>query len=739
MSNKILVRKCLEYFKKLKKITSCSNHPITLLYNEYDKLHPQATSFELKAAQYEITAENIDTAVFEETPFYFVNNIAPCPGLLSGSCCAWLYVRNRHIYKDASPTIYENYRKQIDLGLFHSGSYCDEVHYTVPIENIVSHGMKKYYDDAEKAKKNASPDELDFLNSAQRGLLAAKRICERYVQTAYKKLETLNSPELRHNMEMLIESASRCPWEAPKTFFEGLNTCWFSRNVLGAMEGVGNSTLGRVDYILYNLYKNDIEDGRLTKEDAYELIKQFVLLGDMQYDKDTTVEGDCDHELEMGIALGGCDIEGKPVFNELTEMFIRAHSEMGCIFPKIHARFSSDSPEEYLELLANEFVNGRSTIGLSCDDGIIPGLIKAGKTLEDARNYETVGCWENKIPNKECMPGANYLYAVKILEETVYGPRKEFVDAGFECIPLEGAKTFDEVYRIIYSNLRTVIRFRCETFGKYGKLSPLVNPMCLTSVMRDGSIEKKRDYTQGGSIYNDNTCDIAGFANIVDALLAIKKLCYDDKYISLKNYLNAVRNNWKDNEELLYKVRHCPHFGDNTKESLDISNRLHSDLYHALDGIESERGGKYFLNYYVYREFFKKVKDLRATPDGRRDGEMYAQGIGPSKYHPADSLSDVIQSVCKLNCDLCGTSALDIQLPFGKTSKEQLSVFLRIFAKLKIKHLQINCVSVNDLTEAQKHPEKHQDLIVRVTGFSAKFVSLSPEFQEEIIKRHIYE
>ena len=132
------------------------------------------------------------------------------------------------------------------------------------------------------------------------------------------------------------------------------------------------------------------------------------------------------------------------------------------------------------------------------------------------------------------------------------------------------------------------------------------------------------------------------------------------------------------------------------------------------------------------------AKMMRATPDGRRNGDMFAQGIGPSKYHPADSLADIIQSVCHLDTEKCVTSSLDILLPFGKTTKEQLAVLLRTFAALGIKHLQINCVSLDALKDAQMHPENYQDLIVRVTGFSAKFVSLSPEFQEEIIKRHMH-
>lgn len=737
-----LSRKCFDYYQVLEKTSTGKDHPVKQILDKYDETHPGLNAFELKAAQYEILAENIDTAVFEESPFYFINNLTWCAGrgLDVGSLADWLYQRNYHIYEDADPETWRKFNKQQALRLYLCcGPYTDAVHFGVPVGNVVKYGMKKFYEDAERAKDGATKDELDFLNCAQRGILAAKRIAERYAEAAMAKLETLTDPVLRENMEMLAQAASKAPWEAPATFFEGLNTCWFCRNVIGALEGIGNPNLGRPDYLLYDLYKKDLAEGRITEEKAFELIKQFMVLGDMQYDKDTIVCGENDQELEMGITIGGCDRDGKPVYNELTSMFIRAQRDMNCIYPKIHARISSDSPQEYLEELAGEYASGRSTIGLSGDDGTIPGLVACGNSLEDARDYIIIGCWGNQIDSKEAMAMANYVYMVTYLEQAVYGPEAEYIDAGAECTPLQNASSFEEVYDILTSNLRNILRWRCEAIGKYGKLADKVNPLCLASAFMDGCLESRKDYSQGGAKYKVNSCDFAGFANYIDAMLAIKKLCFDDKTVTLNELLDAVRNNWEGNEELLYKVRHCPHFGDNTEETKALSQRLHNDLSHMLDGIENEHGGRYIINYYVYREFYRMGKEMRATPDGRRDGEMFAHGIGPSKYHPADSLSDLMQSVCDLDPEKSGTTSLDIQLPFGKTKKEQLAALLRVFVKMGVKHLQINCVSVDDLKKAQIHPELYQNLIVRVTGFSAKFVSLCPEFQQEIIDRHIFE
>ena len=220
--------------------------------------------------------------------------------------------------------------------------------------------------------------------------------------------------------------------------------------------------------------------------------------------------------------------------------------------------------------------------------------------------------------------------------------------------------------------------------------------------------------------------------------MAINTLCFEKKELSLKEYLDAVRANWVGHEDLLAKVRACPHFGDNGKESVAAARRLHNDLCSVLDKIETERGGKFFLNYYVYREYFRMAKEMRATPDGRRDGEYFAQGIGPARHRAKDSLTDTVQSAYCFDAESYGTSSLDLQLPYGKAHPEHVEMLLTTLAALGAKHVQINCVSAEELKQAQRDPENHGDLIVRVTGFSAKFVSLSEEFQNELISRRSY-
>ena len=744
MDLSILKEKSLKHHKKMQEIYEFhggEGNPVTPLLEEYDRLHPGLDAWALKKAQYEILAENMETVIFPETPFYFLNNLFFRDGTPRWSAAGWLSMRNTHIFRDADPETFDHFEHfKNELRAFSCcGPYVDRVHFCYPVAHVVEWGLRGAYERIEKAKIGADEEALRFYDCAQAGLLAAKRIAERFGEKARGLRSQLTDPALIHNMDLLISASAHAPWEPCATFFEGLNTMWFCRDVMGVIDGIGNSHLGRPDVILEKLYENDLAVGRLTPEKAYALVCQFILLGDTHYDKDITVREGADHEMEMGLVLGGCDGDGNPVFNAVTKMFLRAHREMNAIYPKLHCRLSADSPEEYLEMIASDFASGRSVIGLSYDEGYIPALLHDGLSLEDARGYVNTGCWSSISEGNESVPGGNYLYLVNLLEKSVYGAEPEFEKAGLPIEPLEGARSFEELYDIYMGNLRRVIRWRNNALGKYGPLGAKVNPLALASAFLSGCVESGRDFTQGGARYNRNTVDISGFANAIDALLAMKKLCFEDKIIPLTDYLSAVRQNWAGHEELLCAVRHAPHFGDQSPDTAELTKRLHRDLYESLSGQKNERGGAFSLNFYVYREFILDAANIRATPDGRRDGELYALGVGPSRYHPADPLTAVIATAGSLDPALANVTALDIRLPAGQTDVKKLALLLRTFAHTGIKHLQLNVVNAETLLDAREHPEKYEDLIVRVCGFSAKFVKLAPYFQDEVIRRTVYE
>lgn len=719
-------------------------HPVESLLDEYDHAHPGLNAYQLKAAQYRILSEKLTLKVFDNSPFYFATDLKPgcSDGHPSVNAGGWLFRRNQHLFRDANPADFDSFNAQIAKKIhLCCGPYIDAMHYCYPINNIVSSGFESIYQKTHAAlSRCVTQDEHDFIQSALDGLIAIKHISERFAGIAKERLNVLRDPKQRKFMQMIADSASVTPWKKPRHFYEGLNILWFCRDLCGPFDGIGNSHLGRPDYVLRDLYNADITSGYITKEEAYELICQFILLGDCHYNKDNILDDKAgaygNHELEMGYVLGGCDENGHEVYNDITRMFIRAHRELKAVYPKVHYRFSTSSSIEYLEDISYDYLHGRSIAGLSNDDSIIPALIQTGKTLEDARGYINYGCWGVVIEGKECISGGNYHHLLTMLDLSAHGGSDEYEKIGIHIKPFTDCGSFEEIYQYYLDNVLRMTRQRAQWIGKYGKIGTKVNPLSVFSVCLTGCIENRKDYYSGGAKYNDSEIDLSEFANAVDGLLAIKTLCFDEAEISLPDFLDVVRNNWADHEDLRQKVLRCPHYGDESAESVMLSRRLFDDIYNGTRDLICERGGQYYLDAYVYREFRIMAEKTRATPDGRRDGDLFAMGICPTRYHQDYSLPAMINSLHALDAGLKSVNhSITIQLPAGKMDTELMVSLLRVLSSKDTKHIQINCVDKNTLLDAKIHPELHQDLVVRVCGFSAKFIALSHEWQDEFISR----
>jgi hypothetical protein len=234
--------------------------------------------------------------------------------------------------------------------------------------------------------------------------------------------------------------------------------------------------------------------------------------------------------------------------------------------------------------------------------------------------------------------------------------------------------------------------------------------------------------------------EIFALVNIVNALLAIKELCFDQKKYTLKEFLEAVRNNWEGNEEMRIDATRCHGWGDGHKDSTELCARINNDMDKMVQNITGTYGGKIVLAHLAYTEVRWWGEATRATPDGRKSGDYLAQGLTPSRLTKIPHVTSVVNSLAGLDGSLFGgSSVVNIILPSAKMTLESCEAFLRAAAKSAMQSLQLNCTSKEQLLDAQKHPEKYPDLIVRVTGFSAKFTALSKEWQDEVISRNFYE
>ena len=702
--------------------------------------------YEMKVLQYRVITDMFEPKLFYTCPYYFETATmwAHCDGGRDfrgfKHAGGWTYWKNKHLFKDQNPALYELAKKQQNE-LFYTTIYHDTMqHFNFNNRPILAGGLKSLYERAEKELESAEGwEERTYLEATMQAMLCLKKMSEKFADKAEQMLSNAPDEDARANLARIADTARRCPWEAPKTLYEALNTLCFMRKCMGALEGIGPNTFGRIDMDLIPFYDADIAAGRLTKDGAYELVTQFLLTWDLHFDHDFKFSGYSDHELENTYVLGGCDLEGKPLYNDLTQMFLRASREETIIFPKITCRYDRNSPKEYLDEANLAVINGTSTLLYQNDEATIPSVLRRGKPIEEARDYLITGCWGIMSNGKEKIDDGCYVNILKVLEYTLHNRTDKMEEVKMTFAPVDAAQSFEELYRIYCDNIRVLFEERCRVWREGGQIWRKVDPLPIFSSTMDNCIGKHKDYTAGGAKYRDSRFELIGFPNVVDSLLAIKKLCFDEKKYTLAQMLDAVRKNWEGYEEMRMDAIRTPGWGMGIKEADEFCAKFNTDLFDLVQPLVGTYGGKVVIGHLGYTEIRWWGEKTLATPEGRKSGDYIAQGLTPSRLKKIPAVTSVIKSLSAPDAsEIAGNSVVNVILP-NKTTLDHCEAFLRATAQSGVQSLQLNCTSREQLLDAQKHPEKYPTLIVRMCGFSAKFTSLSPEWQQEVLTRNFYE
>lgn len=560
-------------------------------------------------------------------------------------------------------------------------------------------------------RSHVAPDWKSVLTLGIPGLLERARRgtadFHRSVVIAYEGLAEFCRRAGKLNANAALEAVAD---HAPRTLHEAFQLAYV---VHDAIEYTGEEvrTMGRFDELYLDFYRNDLAAGRLTRESAKELLKCFWIAFYARY---------------QGTRFGKNFCFG-PEFNELSYLGMEAYHEMNTVDPKLSVLVRADMPQEFAELYARNIRDGRNAIVSLNYDVVVSGLIRHGRTPEDARNFIPIGCYEPAVAGKEVsLSGATML----------------MLPISVRHVLLHGEKfaSFDEFKAACYRRLGEAVAKMTEGQRRCERMWPLINPTPLLSGTFESCIRNGKDITAGGAEYNTTGCVISYLADAVDSLAAVEHLVFREKLCTLAELRDAVERDWNGFEKLRRTaLARAPKWGNNDDRADRFGVELSDLTSELLFRLPNGRGGTFFPS--LYGQLVVEIGALvGALPSGRRAGEPVSKNMDACLSMDRNGITALMNSVLKVDMtgQPCGT-CLDLMLHPSSVKGEEgirnMVTLIRVFIAQGGSGLQFNIFDAETLRDARRNPEKYANLQVRVCGWNVRFTDLTPEAQETFIRQ----
>ncbi|MBO5336573.1 MAG: glycyl radical protein [Lachnospiraceae bacterium] len=690
--------------------------------------------------------------------------------------------------------------KAMEHNIFTPGNYFYNGvgHITVQYDKVLAIGYEGIIAEAKAELAKCGVGDADYATKS-RFLEAVIISCEavilyanRYAELAAKMAKECNDAVRKAELETIASNCRKVPAEGATTFHEACQSFWFVQQLL-QMESSGHSiSPGRFDQYMYPYYKKDIDAGKITREQAQELIDCiWVKLNDLNKCRDAeSAKGFAGYSLFQNLIVGGQNEAGQDVTNDLSFMCIEASFHVFLPMPSLSIRVWNGSPHDLL-IRAAELT--RTGIGLPAyynDEVIIPSLMSRGLTLEEARSYNIIGCVEPQVPGKTMgWHDAAFYNMCRPLELVFTSGMDCGEQIGPKTQPVEQMRTFDEFYAAYQEQMNYFIALLVNADNAIDQAHTERMPLPYLASMVDDCMARGKTCEQGGCVYNFTGPQGFGIANVADSLYAIKKLVFEEKKVTLAEYKKALMFNYgqevsplvvaqvagnvaremaqkgiepnsdtvarasqeiikqsvtaedkKKFEELLAMIDNLAKFG-NDEEEVDMMAREAAYTYtKPLLQYYNPRGGQFQAGLYPVSANVPLGAQTGATPDGRLAGTPMADGVSPSAGKDVNGPTAAANSVSKLDHGIASNGTLYNQKfhPSALSGEAGLDNFvnlIRSYFDRKGSHVQFNVVSRETLLDAQKHPENYKHLVVRVAGYSALFTTLSKSLQDDIIRR----
>ena len=597
-----------------------------------------------------------------------------------------------------------------------------------------------FYNDPEALDKQY---ELEAMAIAADALILYAR---RHAELARSMSAEEKNPQRKKELEKIAAVCDWVPAHAPRDFWEALQYYWFVHVGVTTEYNTWDSfNPGRLDQNLYPFYKKGLEEGTLTRDLARELLEAFWVKFNNQPAPPkvgVTAEESGTYTDFALINVGGLKPDGSDGANELSYLILDVIEEMRLLQPSSMVQVSAKNPDSLLLRALKIIRTGFGQPSIFNTDAIVQELMRQGKAVEDARKGGSSGCVEAGAFGREAYILTGYFNMPKVLEITLNNgvdPRTG-KKIGLETGDPRNFGSFEELMSAFEKQMKHFIDIKIRGNNVVEKLFATYLPSPFLSLFIDDCVAKGKDYHNGGARYNTRYIQGVGLGTITDMLTSLKYNVFDQKIVTMDEMLQALSQNFKGYERLRdHLLNKTPKFGNDDDYADEQARRVFDLYFNLIDNRPTVCGGKYRINLLptTVHVYFGKVTG--ATPDGRLAGEPVSEGISPVQGMDRKGPTAVIKSEGKLDHIKTGGTLLNQkftpQLLADDEGLEKLKDLIRSYFKLMGHHIQFNVVTAETLRDAQKHPEKYRDLIVRVAGYSDYFVDCAKELQDEIIRR----
>jgi len=575
--------------------------------------------------------------------------------------------------------------------------------------------------------------------SSEAVIRQGKRFSELCRQEAAKATD----PKRKAELEEMAEVCAWVPENPPRNLHEALQFYWFINLVVRVLDLQTSGNGDRVDQIFYPFYKKDKEEGRLTYEQAQELVEHLLLKFNEEGALIPPSHPSAGPLITRVVTIGGVDTEGVDATNEMTYIIMDAKDEVGFNQPALAVRLHPQTPQSLYQKIISSLLKQPGVYSFFNDNMMIPFLMNLGLPLEDARDYGTDGCMRWIIPGKAmCQRALGGTFVLpKCLEYALYQGVDKFSNKQV------GAKTSDpltwtSVADAMQAYLEQVKFFLHKLVTIYNVVDVLEEewlPQPFLSAVVDGCLEAGKDCREF-KYYHNTIIQPVGQVTIINSLAAIKKLVFDEKKVTMAELLEALKNNWEGREDLRQQfINNAPKWG-NDDDYVDLIGReFYKKTNQAFKSFKNIWGWPFNEDGTGASSYYDYSGMTGATPDGRKDLDLFNDGtvspvIGTDKKGPLATM----KTISKL--DHAGTFTHLFNQKFTpqelkKNNGANFISLLKTFVDLGIHHTQFNVIDRETLLDAQMHPDQYSDLVVRTAGLAAYFVDMTKGVQDQIIER----